>query len=317
MVDWLRTLGMETWVFPHAQCQKLAIGPLSAYNARGSDCDPEGTDIVNTPGSGSVSDGTGNVIPLHRPEGSPRSSADGAAVERTPSSHRATRGTPSRVRGDVVAEHEPTFCPTLEDVFAAAPVLGVRRLMLIGIQLATELQLAQESRVALLPLTATTVLLQRSSTPFEQASLARDPFGVFQDSQEVDGLRALGWLLSELLRKRLFLEDSVRDASGRFGGAPLPRAADLPILNGLHRGISTISLRCEGKAARPYSAAPMVIEDLSKLARLVNRIIAARRPVPPETAVSLPVPCVPPAARLPKLLLNVPRSQVRFSHELQ
>ena len=176
---------------------------------------------------------------------------------------------------------------------------------LLAIQVLTELDLAQQASVALLPVSEATIRLARPSTPFEQATLARDPSGLFSAEQELLGLRALGTLLLELLNKRLFLEDSVPDANGRFGGAPLQRRADMPVLNGVHRGLTGIAQRCAGSALAPYERAAEAAEDLVKLVRVVQRLIVARRPPPPVVACHWPRPARSGTPQpLPKVLVH-------------
>jgi hypothetical protein len=193
--------------------------------------------------------------------------------------------------------------PTLEEVWAAAPFIGARRLTLLMLQVLTEIAGAQRAAFALEPITARSVELQRPSTPLEQAVVRRARAEPFVPEQERLGLIEAGTLLQELLQKRLFLEDSLPDADRRFGGTPLPRASDAELLNGVHRALSAIAQRCVG-VLHAYTSAETAISDLSKLADLLQRSIARRRPARPTVACTFPRHARPSAPLARKVLVS-------------
>ena len=197
--------------------------------------------------------------------------------------------------------------PTLDDSLLNEPYLGARRLLLVGIQLLTELRLAQSSKVALVAVTPDSVRVARPGTPFEQATLERRVDRAWRPEQEIEGLRDVGRLLLTMLDKRLYLEDSLPDERGRFGGVPLPRRVDMPVLLGVHRGVSRIARRCESWSADASGDTALPMEDLSRLSLLLNRIIAGRRPRLPQWAVTYPPR--PQALReaTEKVLVHAPR----------
>jgi hypothetical protein len=178
---------------------------------------------------------------------------------------------------------EPSY-PTLAQAVTGLPALGARRLILIALQLATELELAHRSGISHAPLTAATVRLERCGTPFEQALLTRGPARPDAQAAESD-LKDLGALLLQLLDQTpLFLEGSI-----------WTRRADRDVLSALRRALTLIVANCKraGAGAR-YGDAFDVTHDLAKLATIAGRIVAQRRPPPPRFSVHRPKPASAP-----------------------
>lgn len=172
--------------------------------------------------------------------------------------------------------------PSLQGVLDSPEALGARRITLLAVQILTELQLAQRSNVALKPLELHSIRVTRSGTPFEQATLCVDERNAWQPTQERLGLEASGSIVHALSSHCLYLENSLYDERGRFGGLPLARRIDAPVLRRMKRALRCVANRCNPCAEEPYPDAMAALKDLNRLAFVINRIVANCRPSPPQ-----------------------------------
>jgi hypothetical protein len=200
-----------------------------------------------------------------------------------------------------------TQAPTLQEVLAQLPALGARRLVLIALQLATELDLAEQSGVAHEPMSTTTVRLERAGTPFEQALLT-SASGPRRAAGLAEGdLSELGALLRQLLASRpLYLEGSIRAGAGK-GNLMLSRRADAGVLASLRQAMTLIVHKCESAApGTRYDSAFDVAQDLAKLAAITERIvIGRRRALEPRVGLMHPQPrAAVSIERLPKVIVK-------------
>jgi hypothetical protein len=182
----------------------------------------------------------------------------------------------------------PECAPSLDEVLAQIPALGVRRLILIALQLATELDLAQQSGVAHEPVSAFSVRLERAGTPFEQALLtpASEPAGVCPAERSLSEFGAV--LVQLLQRKPLYLEGSVWAPASKSHVA-MSRRADADVLASLRRAVALIADKCQGgRPGSHYDNAFDVAQDLAKLASITGRIVVRRRPLAPLRALTQP-----------------------------
>jgi len=192
--------------------------------------------------------------------------------------------------------------PTLGSVLAELPVLGVRRLTLLALQLATELDLALRCEVTPGSLRLESIFVENAATPLERARLpvATRQLGVPPPRAS---LREFGLLLAQVLvDKPLYLEESVW-MPRKAGVRVLRRRADAEVVYSLGRALSLIAQRCSG-GPRAYQGTPEVVRDLTKLADLTSRIVARRRAVPPVVSIHRPRMSAPRVAALPKVLLQ-------------
>jgi hypothetical protein len=178
-------------------------------------------------------------------------------------------------------------------------------LVQIALQLATELDLAQQSGLACGPLTPATVRLERAGTPFEQAIVPRPthPEQVCDLNQQ---LLQLGAIFGELLRcKRVFLEGSVWVPPGWSSDVVMTRRADLDVLARICRALTLIAQRCDGQRPVRYQSAHELAHDLAKLAGITSRIVSARRSARPRLGLHQPKPRLHTSSvRLPKVIVT-------------
>ena len=197
--------------------------------------------------------------------------------------------------------------PTLGSVLAELPVLGVRRLTLLALQLATELDLALRCEVTPGSLRLERIFVENAATPLERARLpvATRQLGVQPPRAS---LREFGLLLAQVLvDKPLYLEESVW-IPRKAGVRVLRRRADAEVVHSLGRALHLIALRCSG-GPRAYQGTSEVVRDLTKLADLTSRIVARRRAVPPVVSIHRPRLSTPRVPVLPKVLLQAPRER--------
>jgi hypothetical protein len=194
---------------------------------------------------------------------------------------------------------------TLAEVVGALPALGVRRAILISLQLATELDLASASGVSPGPITLDSVRIERLGTPFEQALLPSDARVDACERSVAHDLGELGALMSELLtHKPVYLEQSLWSADT----GPLGRRADREALSALRRALALIAEHCRAGSDR-YTNAFDVASDLSKLANIATRIVQ-RRHTPSIVAVHRPPPRSRTSSkRLPKVVIRAEARQ--------
>jgi hypothetical protein len=186
--------------------------------------------------------------------------------------------------------------PALAQLLRDAPALGIRRAILISLQLATELDLASASGQPLAPITLESVRVERLGTPFEQALLPRATSG---ERTLAESLAELGALVATLLEhERSYLERSLWSA----GFDAQPRRADRELLGALRRALALIGEHCRGGSAR-YTNAFDVVADLAKLASIATRVVQKRHAAP-IVAVHRPPPrSKTKHRRLPKVLI--------------
>jgi hypothetical protein len=189
---------------------------------------------------------------------------------------------------------------TLEELVRGLSALGIRRAILLSLQLATELDLASASGFGLGAITLRTVRIERPGTPFEQALLPRGAADAAREDTSAESLRELGVILSELLsHKPVYLEDSLLYAAP----PPLPRRADRDVLHALRRALALIAEHCQPGSAR-YTNAFDVAGDLSRLANIATHIVQSKQ-APPIVVVHRPKPRRRSARRrLPKVVVH-------------
>jgi hypothetical protein len=195
--------------------------------------------------------------------------------------------------------------PTLQEVLQALPSVGAQRLVQIALQLATELDLAEQSGMACGSLTPATVRLERAGTPFEQAIVPRSMHP--DQAGDLDRqLLELGGIIGELLRcKRVFLEGSIWLPPGWASDVVMTRRADLHVLARICRALTLIAQRCDGQRAAHYRSAHQLAHDLAKLAAITSRIVLARRSERPRLGLHQPKPALQASAeRLPKVIVT-------------
>ena len=192
--------------------------------------------------------------------------------------------------------------PTLGAVLAELPVLGVRRLALIALELATELDLALRCEVTPDRLSLERIFVENAATPFERARLPVASRQIGAPAPRAS-LCELGLLLARVLAdKPLYLEESVW-IPRKAGVRVLRRRADAEVVHSLGRALSLIAQRCTG-GPRAYQGTPELVRDLTKVADLTSRIVARRRAVPPVVSIHRPRVSTPRGAVLPKVLLQ-------------
>lgn len=203
-----------------------------------------------------------------------------------------------------LSEADDGGCPTLADVLQGLPSVGAQHLVQISLQLATELDLAQQSGLACGPLTPATVRLERAGTPFEQAIVPR-PTHPEQVCDLDLQLLQLGAIIGELLRcKRVFLEGSIWVPPGWASDVVMTRRADLDVLARICRALTLIAHRCDGQRPARYQSAHELALDLAKLAGVTSRIVSARRSARPRLGLHRPKPRLHTSAeRLPKVVV--------------
>jgi hypothetical protein len=189
----------------------------------------------------------------------------------------------------------------LDAVLASCPALGARRLTLIAVQLAGELELALRTEVTPGKIRADTISVENAGTPFERV---RIPWAA-QQTDRPDAraaLRELGWLLGGLLAdKPLYLEESVWMPPHATG--VLRRRADAEVVHAIGRALMLVAQRCIG-SSRAYTSAAPLLRDLNRLSAVVGRIVAQRRASPPIVHVSRPRPVAPPRPGLPSVVVS-------------
>lgn len=193
-------------------------------------------------------------------------------------------------------------------VVEALPALGVRRLVLMVLQLATELDLAHQSGFSPGHIGMDTLRLQRAGTPFEQAFFAPGSRERLVAGREQQDLRALGLLIQRLLlSKPLHLEGSFWTPPGRAMTRVMRRRADEGVVRALCRGLSLIAQRSAGSRGG-YESSFELVGDLAKLAALASRIVTRRRAMTPVVCFASPRPRAHAERRaLPKVIIH-PRS---------
>jgi hypothetical protein len=209
----------------------------------------------------------------------------------------AERGTPDQAANG--------GCPTLAQVLRALPSVGAQRLVQIALQLATELDLAEQSGLACGSLTPRTVQLERAGTPFEQAIVPRSTHAEQAGDLERQ-LLELGGIIGELLRcKRVFLEGSIWLPPGWASDVVMTRRADVDMLVRICRALTLIARRCAGQHAARYTSAHQLAHDLAKLAAITSRIVSARRSERPRLGLQQPKPRLHTSEeRLPKVIVT-------------
>jgi hypothetical protein len=181
-------------------------------------------------------------------------------------------------------------------------VLGVRRLALIALELATELDLALHCEVTPDRLNLERIFVENAATPFERARLPLASRQLGAPAPRAS-LREFGLLLARVLAdKPLYLEESVW-MPRKAGVRVLRRRADAEVVHSLGRALHLIALRCAG-GPRAYQDTPELVRDLTKLADLTSRIVARRRAIPPVVSIHRPRGSTPRVAALPKVLLQ-------------
>jgi hypothetical protein len=190
-------------------------------------------------------------------------------------------------------------------VLGALPSVGAQHLVQIALQLATELDLAEQSGLACGLLTPATVRLERAGTPFEQAIVPRLAHPARANGLDRQ-LMQLGAIIGELLRcKRVFLEGSIWVPPGQASDVVMTRRADLDVLARICRALTLIAQRCEGQRPTRYPSAHELAQDLAKLAAITSRIVFERRSVRPRLGLQQPRPRHDAAAqRLPKVIVT-------------
>ena len=189
----------------------------------------------------------------------------------------------------------------LDAVLASSPILGARRLTLIALQLASELQLAFQTEVTLAKIRADSISVEHAGTPFERA---RVPWAALQ-TETPDlraGLRELGWLIGGVLAdKPLYLEESMWMPP--HATRVLRRRADAEVVYAIGRALRLIAQRCIS-SSRTYESPTPLVHDLNRLAAVVGRIVAQRRASPPTVYVCRPHAATTPSAVLPSVMIS-------------
>lgn len=193
---------------------------------------------------------------------------------------------------------------TLKDALGSTPALGVRRATRIAVQILSELRLAERSEVALKPVSLESVTVSHSETPFEQASLSLDWSKAKAPEQEALGLGGVASILQVFARTSLFLEDSLADETGRFGGAPLPRRIDGPLLRLVRRAFVSIAAHCDSAARQNSTGSERALKELDRLLLVLTQLAAARRPPAPQYEVHRPRPRRDCGLQLPAVLVG-------------